>query len=78
MLLYIIFLIIMKKRLNMKIVKCISNESYKASLTVGKNYIVVEDNIAQQRSRIRVIDNTNESYLYPIYFFDLNVKENKA
>lgn len=62
----------------MKIVKCISNESYKASLTVGENYIVVEDNIAQQRGRIRVIDNTNESYLYPIYFFDLNIKENKA
>lgn len=58
----------------MKIVKCISNDNYPLSLTVGSQYTVIEDNVAQSRERIRIIDNTNESYLYPINMFENIIK----
>lgn len=54
----------------MKIVKCISNENYSVSLTIGQQYVVIEDNVAKEHERIRVIDNTGESYLYPINLFE--------
>lgn len=50
-------------------VKCINNENYVTSLTVGEEYVVIQDETAQARGRIRVIDNTEESYLYPISLF---------
>lgn len=49
-------------------IKCISNENYPVSLTIGKFYVVVEDKMAN--GRIRIIDNTDESYLYPASMFE--------
>lgn len=54
----------------MKIVKCVSNENYILSLTVGKEYVIIADDKAKDHDRIRVIDNTDESYLYPISLFE--------
>lgn len=59
----------------MKMAKCISNVCYPTSLTVGNKYVVIEDGIANSRGRIRVIDNTNESYLYPMGIFEINTTE---
>lgn len=61
----------LKKENVMKKVKCINNENYLTSLTVGQEYIVLADEVAQSRGRIRIIDNTNESYLYPVSMFEI-------
>lgn len=53
----------------MKKVKCINNENYPTSLTIGQEYIVLADEVAQSRGRIKIVDDTQDSYLYPANIF---------
>ena len=49
---------------------CIDNCGYEVSLDVRKLYEVVADADAQKHGQIRVIDESNEDYLYPATSFD--------
>lgn len=53
----------------MKKVKCINNENYPTSLTIGQEYVVLSDEVAQSRGRIKIVDDTQDSYLYPANIF---------
>ena len=44
---------------------CVRNDSYEASLEPRKIYRVVEDEKAEARALVRVIDESGEDYLYP-------------
>ena len=48
----------------MKFVVCIENKNYPASLEFGKIYRLLNDEKAQKRKMIRVIDESGEDYLY--------------
>ncbi|MBA3314110.1 MAG: hypothetical protein M3552_12925 [Planctomycetota bacterium] len=48
---------------------CLKNEGYEADLDVGTVYLVLPDEVAAARDRIRVIDESGEDYLYPSEFF---------
>ena len=52
-----------------KFVVCVSNEGYTASLELRKIYQVVEDSSAAEHGLLRVIDESDEGYLYPIDYF---------
>lgn len=43
---------------------CLDNDSYEASLELGKLYRVVADEQAESRGYIRVIDESGEDYAY--------------
>lgn len=58
----------------MQFVVCINNENYPASLEVRKIYQVIHDTRAAERHLIRVIDESEEDYLYPeTYFFPIEL-----
>ena len=48
---------------------CINSEGYEVSLTVHKTYRTIADEDAEQHGMIRVIDETEEDYLYPASHF---------
>lgn len=48
---------------------CIKNEGYAASLELRKIYEAIADEGAAEHRMIRVIDESNEDYLYPSDFF---------
>ena len=50
-------------------VMCIANDNYPASLELWKVYKAVWDDKAKQRNLIRVIDESEEDYLYPSKYF---------
>jgi hypothetical protein len=50
-------------------VVCISNKDYPASLETRKIYQVIPDANAAKHQMIRVIDESNEDYLYPSSYF---------
>jgi hypothetical protein len=50
-------------------VVCIKNEGYNASLELRKIYRVVPDASAAAHRLIRVIDESDEDYLYPQDYF---------
>ncbi|MER3495184.1 MAG: hypothetical protein C4323_25230 [Mastigocladus sp. ERB_26_2] len=52
-----------------RFVVCINNKDYPASLEVRKIYQVVPDEQATKHQMIRVIDESNEDYLYPSSYF---------
>ena len=55
---------------------CIDNESYKASLEVGKLYRVIQDEEAASHGYIRVVDESGEDYGYAAgRFFPLEVPQ---
>ena len=55
---------------------CIDNESYKASLGVGKLYRVIQDEEAASHGYIRVVDESGEDYGYAASrFFPLEVPQ---
>ena len=47
-----------------KLVLCLDNRDYKASLIAGKMYRVLPDAKAAKDDLIRVVDETGEDYLY--------------
>jgi hypothetical protein len=52
-----------------KFVVCIQNDEYPASLEVRKLYRVLSDRDAAAQGQLRVIDESEEDYLYPVGYF---------
>jgi hypothetical protein len=52
-----------------RLVVCISNDDYPASLEKRKIYVAVPDPAAEKRGLLRVIDESGEDYLYPKTLF---------
>jgi hypothetical protein len=52
-----------------RVVVCLKNEGYPASLEVRKLYRVLDDPEAATHKLIRVVDESGEDYLYPADFF---------
>jgi hypothetical protein len=48
-----------------RLVICVRNEGYEASLELRKIYRVVDDAEAESHRLLRVIDESGEDYLYP-------------
>lgn len=48
---------------------CVINRGYPVSLDVGKRYRRLEPLPDDPKSRIRVVDESGEDYLYPRAFF---------
>lgn len=51
--------------MNAKYVMCINNEGYLASLTLRRVYKVISTEKEEQRGWLRVVDDTEEDYLFP-------------
>lgn len=54
---------------NSKLVICVNNAGYEASLERRKLYSVLPDSEAKKHKLVRVIDESGEDYLYPESFF---------
>ena len=52
-----------------KYVVCVNNGGYKVSLEVGKIYRTLPDDTAAKHGWIRVIDESEEDYLFPGDYF---------
>ena len=50
-------------------VLCIDNEGYRASLVVRRVYRRLPDREASKRGLVRVVDESNEDYLFPSELF---------
>ena len=62
--------------MNAKYVVCIKNGTYLASLEVGKIYRALPDDFAAKHDLIRVIDESEEDYLFPNdYFIPIELPE---
>ena len=48
---------------------CIKNEGYAASLEPRKSYSVMPDEAAATLGLLRIVDESEEDYLYPANFF---------
>lgn len=57
-------------------VVCIANEGFPASLELRKIYQVIPDARAAEHGYIRVVDESDEDYLYPVdYFLPIRLPE---
>jgi hypothetical protein len=45
------------------------NDGYEASLEIGKVYLTLPDPEAAKYGRIRVVDESEEDYLFPVEYF---------
>ena len=52
-----------------KVLLCVDNEGYKASLEIRKLYEKIPDKEAERHNQVRIIDESGEDYLYPSSFF---------
>jgi hypothetical protein len=52
-----------------RLVICVRNKGYAASLEKRKVYIAIPDSTVAKHGHIRVIDESGEDYLYPESFF---------
>jgi len=52
-----------------RLVICVDNEGYEASLEKRKVYVALADVVAERRDHVRVIDESGEDYLYPKQMF---------
>ena len=52
-----------------RLVVCISNDGYSASLEVRKIYVALRDVDAEKHGLLRIIGESGEDYLYPKAFF---------
>jgi len=48
---------------------CVRNDGYEASLELRKLYPVLKDEFGNQHGMIRVIDESEEDYLFPSEYF---------
>ncbi|NCO76070.1 MAG: hypothetical protein GW856_12690 [Cyanobacteria bacterium] len=55
--------------LDKKLVICIKNDDYLASLEIKKIYEIIPDEKAKKHNLIRVVDESGEDYLYPNSYF---------
>jgi hypothetical protein len=59
----------MAKPQSKKLVVCIDNEGYPASIEKRKIYLALRDPAAEKHGLVRVIDESGDDYLYPKMFF---------
>lgn len=52
-----------------RLVLCVRNDGYQASLDRGKFYVALADRDAALEGQLRVIDESGEDYVYPKSFF---------
>ncbi len=52
-----------------KVLLCVDNEGYSASLEIRKLYEIIPDKEAERHNQVRIIDESGEDYLYPSEFF---------
>jgi hypothetical protein len=52
-----------------RLVVCIENDGYPASLERRKIYVALRDDAAGKHGLVRVIDESGDDYLYPNRFF---------
>jgi hypothetical protein len=52
-----------------RLVVCVKNEGYAASIEKRKLYVSIPDAVAEKHNQVRVIDESGEDYLYPKGFF---------
>lgn len=52
-----------------RLVVCVDNEDYAASLEKRKIYVALRDAVADKAGMMRVIDESGEDYLYPKTLF---------
>ena len=52
-----------------RLVVCLNNEGYPASLETRKIYVALRDLLAEKHGLLRVIDESGDDYLYPKTFF---------
>ena len=52
-----------------RLVICVDNKGYKASLEKRKIYVALSDAIALKHGQVRVIDESGEDYLFPKSLF---------
>jgi hypothetical protein len=52
-----------------KILLCVENKGYEASLELRKLYLNIPDKEAESHAQWRIIDESGEDYLYPARFF---------
>ena len=57
------------KRASVRLLICVENSSYTASLEKRKIYVALADAVAARHGHVRVIDESGEDYLYPEHFF---------
>jgi hypothetical protein len=62
----------MPKAQSKRLVVCIDNDGYAASLERRKIYVTLRDPIAEKRGLLRVVDESGDDYLYPKMFFPLD------
>lgn len=51
------------------LVVCLDNAGYEASLERRKFYVALRDSAATRAGHVRVVDESGESYLYPVTMF---------
>ena len=59
----------MAKPQSERLVVCVDNDGYPASLEKRKIYIALRDAIAEKHGLLRIIDESGDDYLYPKAFF---------
>jgi hypothetical protein len=59
----------MRRILPTRLVVCVKNEGYAASLEKRKLYVTLRDLAAEKHGLLRIIDESGEDYLYPKQFF---------
>ncbi len=52
-----------------RLVVCVENGGFPASLEMRKTYTAVPDAAAEKHDMLRIIDESGEQYLYPKAFF---------
>jgi hypothetical protein len=58
-----------RRRPNIQYVLCVRNDGYQASLLVRRLYERIPDDEAERRGLVRIVDESDEDYLYPAKFF---------
>ncbi len=59
----------MAKAETRRLVVCVDNEGYAASLERRKIYVALRDLAAEKHGLVRIIDESGDDYLYPKAFF---------
>jgi hypothetical protein len=59
----------MAKPSSKRLVVCVNNDGYAASLEKRKLYVTLRDAAAEKHDLIRIIDESGTDYLYPRIFF---------
>jgi hypothetical protein len=58
-----------RRRPNIQYVLCVRNDGYPASLLVRRLYERIPDDEAERLGLVRIVDESEEDYLYPAKFF---------